>query len=396
MADDRQHDARIADAFRRRGLAPLDEALFITRPRMPDRAAYDAELDRIWETRWLTNSGAYHNALEARVAAFAQSPASLTCNGTVSLLMALRLFGVKPGDKVVTTPFTFPATVHAIDWLGAEPVFADVEAETGNLCPASVEAVMEDGVTAIMATHVYGTPCDHAGLDAIARARGIPLIYDAAHAFGVTVNGEPVLRWGDASSVSFHATKLFSTVEGGAVFVGDVAQKTQLDRMRNFGILNENEIAMSGLNMKMSELHAAFGTLTLDGVGAEIERRAVIAARYAERLGRLPGLRVISRGQGFQPNWSYYAIAIDAGEFGLSRDAVHAALRTLNINLRKYFNPLVSEVPLYAGLPSAQPDRLPRAATLAGQVLCLPIYGDLSDAAQAQVIEAFEALSALG
>ena len=393
MANDIKLDPSIADAFRERGLAPLDEAVFVTRPRMPDRQAFDAQLDRIWESRWLTNSGSFHNALEARVADFAQTHASLTCNGTVSLLMALRLFGVKPGDRVVTTPFTFPATVHAIEWLGAEPVFADVEADTGNICAASVAGRLDGRVTAIMATHVYGTPCDHAQLQALADEHGLALIYDAAHAFGVTVGGESVLRWGDASSVSFHATKLFSTVEGGAVFVGDETLKARLDRMRNFGILNENEIAMSGLNMKMSELHAAFGTLTLDGVAAEIERRAAIAARYSDRLGRLPGLRVISRGEGFQPNWSYYAIAIDADAFGVSRDTVHAALRSLNINLRKYFHPLVSEVPVYADLPTAREDRLPEAAKLAREVLCLPIYGELSDAAVDRVIAAFEALS---
>ena len=396
MANDAKLDEPYADAFRRRGLTPLDEAVFITRPRMPDRRAFDAQLDRIWESRWLTNSGSFHNALEARVADFARAHACLTCNGTMSLLMALRLFGVKPGDRVITTPFTFPATVHAIEWLGAEPVFADVEAATGNICTASVAERLDDRVTAIMATHVYGTPCDHARLKPLADRHGLALIYDAAHAFGVTVEGESVLRWGDASSVSFHATKLFSTVEGGAVFVGDETLKARLDRMRNFGILNENEIAMSGLNMKMSELHAAFGTLTLEGVEAEISRRAGIAARYSDRLGRLPGLRVISRGEGFQPNWSYYAIAIDPDAFGVSRDTVHAALRSLNINLRKYFHPLVSEVPVYAALPTARADGLPESAKLARQVLCLPIYGELSDAAVELLIEAFEALSAAG
>ena len=396
MAKDAESDGPIAEAFRRRGLTPLDKAVFVTRPRMPDRQAFDAQVDRIWESRWLTNSGSCHNALEARVADFAQAHASLTCNGTMSLLMALRLFGVKPGDRVITTPFTFPATVHAIEWLGAEPVFADVEPDTGNICAASAAERLDDRVTAIMATHVYGTPCDHARLKPLAERHGVALIYDAAHAFGVTVDGESVLRWGDASSVSFHATKLFSTVEGGAVFVGDETLKARLDRMRNFGILNENEIAMSGLNMKMSELHAAFGTLTLDGVAAEIERRAAIAARYSDRLGRLPGLRVISRGDGFQPNWSYYAIAIDADAFGVSRDVVHAALRSLNINLRKYFHPLVSEVPVYAQLPTAQADRIPDAARLSREVLCLPIYGELADAAVDLVIEAFEALSEAG
>jgi dTDP-4-amino-4,6-dideoxygalactose transaminase len=396
MANDAKLDEPYADAFRRRGLTPLDEAVFITRPRMPDRRAFDAQLDRIWESRWLTNSGSFHNALEARVADFAQAHACLTCNGTMSLLMALRLFGVKPGDRVITTPFTFPATVHAIEWLGAEPVFADVEAATGNICAASVAERLDDRVTAIMATHVYGTPCDHAQLKPLAEQHGLALIYDAAHAFGVTVAGDSVLRWGDAASVSFHATKLFSTVEGGAVFVAEEAQKVRLDRMRNFGILNENEIAMSGLNMKMSELHAAFGTLTLEGVEAEIARRARIAARYSDRLGRLPGLRVISRGEGFEPNWSYYAIAIDPDAFGVSRDTVHAALRSLNINLRKYFHPLVSEVPVYAGLPTARADGLAESAKLAQQVLCLPIYGELSDAAVELLIEAFEALSAAG
>ena len=356
----------------------LESPIFVTKTRMPPKEEYFRALDELWESQWVTNNGLFHRKLEAKLTDFVgEGQVCLTANGTLSLLLALKVAGVMPGTEVITTPFTFPATTHAIDWLNCTPVFSDIDPVTGNIDPERISPLISSRTSAILATHVYGTPCDDARLSEICDPLDIPIIYDAAHAFGVRVDGRSALALGRASSTSFHATKLFSTGEGGAVFIPSEDDKTLIARMKNFGIVDQENIALSGLNMKLSEFHAAFGLVGFDGVAGEIERRAEIAQLYIDKLAQLPGVTIVTRGEGFTPNWSYFAIRIDEKPAGISRDALFEAMRNININCRKYFYPLMSSIPIYEHLPSARPDLLPVATRFADEVLCLPIYGDL-------------------
>lgn len=357
----------------------LEEPIFVTRPRMPQKQAFIEAVDILWKSKWLTNNGAFHRELEARLQLLVgEGEVALTANGTLALLLALKVAGVETGKKVITTPFTFAATTHAVDWVGCEPVFADIDPVTGNIDPVSVANLMDDDVAAVLAVHVFGTPCDDEALQTICKEADIPLVYDAAHSFGTSVGGRSVFAMGTASATSFHATKLFSTAEGGAVFVRDADDKLRCDRFKNFGIANQDTIERSGLNMKMSEFHAAFGLLGLDGVNREIALRQAIATTYMARLAGVDGIRAVTTGIGFEPNWSYFAICVDEARVGISRDALFGALAALNIHCRKYFHPLTSRTPTYAHLPTASAEHLPVAHRFEREVLCLPVYGDLS------------------
>ncbi len=344
---------------------------------MPDRDAYARLLDSVFERAWLTNNGPLVIDLERRLGerlgvAFCTS----FCSGTAALLTALRALNLR--GEVITTPFTFPATTHCIEWNGLRPVFCDVDPETYNLDPERLEACIGSETSAILPVHVFGNPCDVEAIEEIASRHGLPVLYDAAHAFGVSLDGRPIGTWGDLSILSFHATKVFHTAEGGAVVAAKDSVREKVSLLRNFGIVNENEVRGVGINGKLSELHAALGILVLDEVDREIERRGEHTARYLDRLKGVPGLHFQRIRPGTVRNFFNFTVEIDEEAFGLSRDEVHTALRADNIISRKYFHPLCSENECYAGLPSASRESLPNAHRLSSRILSLPLHGELS------------------
>ncbi len=358
------------------GDALFSSPVYVTRPRLPDRAALDRHIDTIYATGRLTNNGPLVRKLEARLAHKLDAGfCAAFCNGTVALQVALRALDLS--GEVITTPFTFPATVNAIEWNGLSPVFCDIDPDTWNLDVTKVSELVTERTGAILPVHVFGNPCDVGQLDELSRRHGLRVIYDAAHAFAVRCNGRPIGGWGDLSILSFHATKLFHTCEGGAVIAAGDARAARVRLLRNFGIVGEEEVQGVGLNGKLSELHAAVGLEVLDHVDQEIAERGALDARYREMLSGLEGLRFQKIADGTEPNYAYFTVHIDEASFGLSRDEVHEALRAENIVSRKYFFPLCSANDSYRQLPSAQPARLPHAHRVANGVLCLPLYGDL-------------------
>jgi len=355
----------------------LSEPVYVTRPVMPSLDSYRELLEPVWASRHLANEGALHRALEARLGTYLEvGHVSLFCNGTIALLVALKALGIEEGE-VVTTPYSFPATPHALYWNRITPVFADVDAVTGNLDPARVEAAVTSRTRGILAVHVYGTPCDVEGLQAVADRHGLPIIYDAAHAFGVRYRGRALSSYGDMAALSFHATKLFSTGEGGALVSRTPEDKQQVYFLKNFGIAGPEEVVGPGINGKMNELQAAFGLLQLDLVDAEIASRLALAARYRDRLEGVRGVRLLPELEHVEPNGAYMPVFIDPAEFGVDRDGLHDVLVECNVIPRKYFHPLCSHYACYASLPSASAERLPNAERIAAQVLCLPLYGEL-------------------
>lgn len=357
---------------------PFDQPVYVTRPLLPPLEDYVERLREVWASGWLTNGGDQHQRLEAALAAHLGSPhLSLFNNGTLGLIVAcqaLRLSG-----EVITTPFSFPATPHVLSWNAVTPVFADVEPDTMNLDPARIESLITGRTTGILGVHVYGTPCQVQAIDDIARAYGLKVIYDAAHAFGAQIDGRPIASFGDATMFSFHATKLFHTAEGGALAVRDADTKRRIDLLKNFGIKNEHEVVMPGINGKMSELSAAMGLAVLDHIEAERVRRQRVADLYLARLARHDGLTALRPPPHVRDSLQYFVVRIDAGRTGVTRDQLHARLRELNIITRKYFYPLCSQYSCYRHLPSAQPAELPVATRLANEVLCLPFHGGLTD-----------------
>jgi dTDP-4-amino-4,6-dideoxygalactose transaminase len=356
---------------------PFDEPIYVTRPILPSLDDLRKRLEEVWEAQWLTNSGVQHERLERRIGEYLSVPhVSLFNNGTIGLLAAVQGLGLT--GEVITTPFTFPATPHALNWCGVTPVFCDIDPVRMTLDPAQVEPLLTPKTTGILAVHVYGIPCDVAGIQAVADRFGLSVIYDAAHAFGATLDGVGIGNFGDASVFSFHATKLFHTAEGGALTCRDGALKTHIDHLKNFGILNQEEVDVAGINGKMSEVHAALGLTVLDLVEAEIALRKQIVARYRQRLATLLGLTLMPQVPGAVDSYQYFSVRIDEKVFGCSRDVVFDALKTKNVFTRKYFYPLCTQYACYAHLPSSRPDALPVASCVVAQVLCLPLYGTLS------------------
>jgi len=357
----------------------LSEPVYVTRPTMPALDDYVECLRGIWDRRWLTNDGTLHQQLEQRLSEhLGVEHLSLFCNGTIALLVALNALRIN-GGEVITTPFTFPATAHVLYWNGIRPVFCDIDESTCNLDPNHIEHLIGPDTKAILAVHVYGTPCDVDKIQRIADRHGLRVIYDAAHAFDVKYRGRSILEYGDLSVLSFHATKLFTTIEGGALVSQTATQQQRINFLKNFGIAGEEEVIGPGINGKMNEFQAAFGLLHLRMVPAEIRRRKAIANLYRERLANVPGLKMIQPTPLTEPNYSYFPIIVDSDEFGLSRDDLYGVLRSCNIISRKYFYPLISHASCYAVLPSADPTRLPVAERTARRVLCLPIYGTLEN-----------------
>lgn len=357
---------------------PFEEPLFVTRPALPPLERFRERLDTVWQSGWLTNGGAQHQALEAALSDYLGSPnLSLFNNGTVALIVAcqaLRLTG-----EVITTPFSFPTTPHVLSWNGITPVFADIDPDTLTLDPARIEPLITARTSGILGTHVYGTPCEVEAIGRIADFYGLKVVYDGAHAFGAEIGGRPIAAFGDATMFSFHATKLFHTAEGGALAVPDAALKRRIDLLKNFGIKNEAEVVMPGINGKMNELQAALGLEMLAIVEAEREARARVARIYLDRLAPMPGLRCMRPPAGVRDSLQYFVLRIDAAAAGCSRDQLHERLREFNVVTRKYFHPLCSEYSCYRQLPSAQPAQLPVAHRVAAEVLCLPFFGALAD-----------------
>ena len=353
---------------------PFEQPIYVTRPILPSLEEYTRLLADIWESQWLTNSGPKHTELEKALGSFlGANNISLFNNGTIAMVtacQALRLSG-----EVITTPFTFPATPHVLTWNNITPVFADIHPKSMTLDPRNIEPLITGRTSAILGVHVYGIPCDAAGIQTIADRHGLRVIYDAAHAFGAQVDGQSIVEFGDASMMSFHATKLFHTAEGGALVVRDPVVKDRVDFLKNFGIKDEFTVLMPGINGKMNELQAALGLLTLKMVPEERKKRQAIAAIYAERLAAVPGIRLPHMPLGVENSRQYFPLRVHSAR--VTRDVLFDGLRQFNVYARKYFYPLCSDYSCYRMLPSANSAYLPVAHKVASEVLCLPFYGKL-------------------
>ena len=354
------------------------KTITVTSPLLPDLKEFEKMLEDIWQRKWLTNNGYYHKELEKALSEYFGVPyLSLFTNGTLPLITALQAMRIT--GEVITTPYSFVATTHSIWWNNLKPVFVDVEEETGNMDPEKIEAAITPHTTAIMPVHVYGTPCNTKRIKEIADTYGLKVIYDAAHAFGVTVNGKSILEEGDMSTLSFHATKVYNTVEGGALICRDQETKKRIDYLKNFGFAGETTVVAPGINSKMDEFRAAYGLLNLKQVDEAIAKRKHVAQLYREALRGVPGIRFLKDIEGVRHNYSYFPIFINEKDYGMSRDALYEKLQENKIFGRRYFYPLISNFPVYRGLESASPAKLPIATKLADQVLCLPMYADLTD-----------------
>ena len=388
----------------------MDKSLItVTSPLLPNLDEFHEELKKIWDCKWITNNGSYHKKLEAALAEYLGVPyVSLFTNGTLPLLTALQALRIT--GEVITTPYSFVATTHSIWWNGCKPVFVDIDPATGNIDPDKIEAAITPKTTAIMPVHVYGKPCDVRRIKEIADTYGLKVIYDAAHAFALEipkheadykrafdetrnalepckpvkreeqkVETESILNWGDMSTLSFHATKVYNTIEGGAMIMHDLATKKRIDDLKNFGIHDEVTVVGPGINSKMDEMRSAYGLLNLRQVDAAIAARQQVAIKYREALRDVEGITFFDDMPGVRHNYSYFPIFIDEKAFGMSRDALYAKMKEANVLGRRYFYPLISEFSTYRGLESARPENLPNAHKMANSVICLPMHHALTD-----------------
>lgn len=354
------------------------ELITVTSPLLPNLDEFNALLKEIWNSKWITNNGSFHKQLEKELAEYLKVPyISLFTNGTLPLITALQAMRIT--GEVITTPYSFVATTHSLWWNGIRPVFVDIDPATGNIDPDKIEAAITPKTTAIMPVHVYGKPCDTKRIQNIADKYGLKVIYDAAHAFGVEVNGESILNAGDMSTLSFHATKVYNTIEGGALVMHDEKTKRRIDYLKNFGFAGETEVVAPGINSKMDEIRAAYGLLNLRLVDACIEARHQAAIRYREALRNVEGITFMDDMPGVKHNYSYFPIFVDAEKYGMTRDELYFKMKDKNVLGRRYFYPLISEFTTYRGLPSANPDNLPNAHKMANSVICLPMHHELSE-----------------
>lgn len=354
----------------------FQKPIFVTRPNLPDLKETISYLEKIWESQILTNNGPFHREFEERLRDYCQVPfVSLVANGTLALIVALQALRIT--GEVITTPFSFVATAHALRWNGITPIFCDIEEKTFTLDPEKIEALITPRTTAILPVHVYGYPCHTEVIQDIADKYGLRVIYDAAHAFGVKKNGKSILDKGDVSILSFHGTKLFTTFEGGAIVCSDEKLKRRIDYLRNFGFADEITVVAPGINAKMNEFQSVIGLLSLQVVDGEITRRRQIAQWYRAFLREIPGLLLPQEMQGVEHNYAYFPILIEEQDFGLSREDVYYKLKQHNIFTRRYFYPLISNFSSYRDLPSAQKENLSVANKIAERILCLPMYGSL-------------------
>ena len=353
-----------------------NKLITVTSPLLPDLADFNALLKEIWDSKWITNNGSFHKQLEKELAAYLKVPyISLFTNGTLPLITALQALRIT--GEVITTPYSFVATTHSLWWNGCKPVFVDIDPTTGNIAPDKIEAAITPQTQAIMPVHVYGKPCDTKRIQEIADKYGLKVIYDAAHAFGVEVNGESILNAGDMSTLSFHATKVYNTIEGGALVMQDERTKKRIDYLKNFGFAGEVEVVAPGINSKMDEMRSAYGLLNLKQVDAAIEARHQVAIQYREALRPVKGITFMDDMPGVKHNYSYFPIFVDAEKYGMTRDELYFKMKGQNVLGRRYFYPLISEFTTYRGLPSANPENLPNAHKMADSVICLPMHHEL-------------------
>lgn len=358
----------------------------VTSPLLPDLEEFNSLLRQIWDSKWITNNGQFHQRLEKELAEYLGVPyISLFTNGTLPLLTALQALRIT--GEVITTPYSFVATTHSIWWNGCKPVFVDIDPRTGNMDPDKIEAAITPKTTAIMPVHVYGKPCDTKRIQEIADRYGLKVIYDAAHAFGVKVDGESILNAGDLSTLSFHATKVYNTIEGGAMVMHDEATKKRIDYLKNFGFAGETTVVGPGINSKMDEMRSAYGLLNLRQVDAAIEARHKVAVRYRDALRNVKGISFFDDMPGVRHNYSYFPVFVDAEEYGMTRNELYSKMKAANVLGRRYFYPLISEFSTYRGLESAKPENLPNAHRMADSVICLPMHHALSDEDVNRVLE---------
>jgi len=344
---------------------------------MPPLEEFYKYLEEIWQSKWLTNNGKFHQEFEKALCEYlGVKYISVFSNGTLALITALQTLRIT--GEVITTPFSFVATTHALQWNGIKPVFVDIEDKTFNIDPDKLEAAITPKTSAILPVHVYGNPCDIEKIKRIADNYGINVIYDACHAFGVKVNGTSIFNFGDLSIVSFHATKVFNTFEGGAIICHDEKTKKRIDFLKNFGFADELTVVAPGINAKMNEVQAAFGLLQLKYVDDCIQKRKIIAQTYRELLQHMEGIQFLDDINGVIANYPYFPILIDSKRYGKTRDELYEHMKVHGIYTRRYFYPLISDFPTYKGLSSASSQNLPVAQRISGSVLCLPIYPDLS------------------
>lgn len=353
-----------------------DQKILVTQPTLPPLEDFIPLLEDIWDRKWLTNNGHYHQELEEALADYLGVPyVSLFSNGTLALITALQALRIQ--GEVITTPYSFVATTHSLCWNGIQPVFCDIDPNTLNLDPEKIEAAITPHTSAIMPVHVYGNPCDVEHIENIANNYGLKVIYDAAHAFGVKYKGQSVLNFGDLSILSFHATKVFNTIEGGAIISPDKKTKDRIDKLKNFGFSGETTVVAPGINAKMNELQSAFGLLQLRDIDNNIEKRKTVVNHYREQLKDISGVSFMEDMSEIDHNYAYFPIFIDQDVYGMDRDALYQRLQEHNIYGRRYFYPLISSFSMYRHLKSANPDNLPVSNEIAEKVICLPLYPEL-------------------
>ncbi len=360
---------------------------YVTQPFLPPLDEFIPYLEQIWEEKWLTNQGKFHQEFENALKDYlGVKYISLFCNGTLALITALHALGIK--GEVITTPFSFVATTHSLWWNNIKPVFTDIDPVTYNLDPSKIEAAVTPATTAIMPVHVYGNPCDVEAIKEIADRKGLKVIYDACHAFGVRLNGESVLNFGDLSVLSFHATKVFNTFEGGAIVCHDESMKKKIDLLKNFGFTDETTVIDTGINAKMNEFQSALGLLQLKYTDKAISIRKKITEYYRQRLRSIKGIETNKDLPGVIHNYAYFTIRIN-NDFPFTRNEVYEKLKEKSIFTRRYFYPLISRFPVYRDLDSALPGKLPVSEQISEEILCLPIFPDLTKDKIDKIIEFF-------
>ncbi len=364
--------------------------IYVTQPYLPPLEEFIPYLQQIWKSRILTNGGPFHQQLEVALCEYlGVEHLSLFTNGTIALVTALQALQIS--GEVITTPYSFVATAHSLMWNGIKPVFVDIDPLTLNLDPDQIEAAITPQTRAILPVHVYGTPCDVTRINEIAQRHNLKVIYDAAHAFGVTDTGGSILRHGDLSVLSFHATKVFNTFEGGAIVCHDLETKKHIEDLKNFGFVSETEVTAPGINGKMSEVQSAMGLLQLKHISDVLARRALVDDWYRSDLSKIPGIRCLPIPAEVHRNFSYFPILVQA-TYPATRDALYSALKEQGIHPRRYFYPLISAFPMYRDLPSSKASILPIATEVANQVLCLPIFPELDRANVNRIVECIRSL----
>lgn len=366
----------------------MNKPLFVTKPFLPPLDEFNEYLKEIWDSKWVTNNGKFHQSLEKALCEYlGVKYISLFSNGTLALITALQAMRIS--GEVITTPYSFVATTHSLWWNNIKPVFVDIEPVTFNMDPDRIEAAITPKTTAILPVHVYGNPCNVDRIKEIAEIYGLKVIYDACHTFGVTINGIPVLNFGDLSVMSFHATKVFNTFEGGAIICHDEATKKRIDNLKNFGFINETTVIMPGINAKMNEVQAAVGLLQLKYIDRVIEKRKQIVKQYRSYFNEIEGITYVDDIIDIKHSYSFFPIFIDKIKYGKERDVVYEDLKKASVLGRRYFYPLISQFPPYHGLESAEDGKMPVAEKTTKEVICLPLHPEMTDKDIYRVLQVF-------